>query len=78
MTTTTMTTKGQIVIPSHIRRKMNMRKGTKLYIEERGEEIVIKAITPEYFEKIAGVLATKGKLSLAILQGRIKDKENSK
>ena len=75
MTTTTVTTKGQIVIPSKIRRKHNIKKGTKLYIEERGDELILKAVTPAYFEKIAGVLQTKGKLSKALLEERSKDKE---
>ena len=75
MTTTTVTTKGQIVIPSKIRRKHNIKKGTKLYIEERGDELVLKAVTPAYFEKIAGVLQTKGKLSKTLLEERAKDKE---
>lgn len=75
MTTTVVTTKGQIVIPSKIRRRLNIKRGTKLYIEERGDELVIKAVTPAYFEKIAGVLQTKGKLSKTLLGERAKDKE---
>ena len=74
MTTTTVTTKGQIVIPSKIRRRLNIKRGTKLYIEERGDELIIKALTPAYFEKIAGVLQTKGKLSKKLLEERAKDK----
>jgi AbrB family looped-hinge helix DNA binding protein len=75
MTTTVVTTKGQIVIPSKIRRKFNIKKGTKLYIEERGEELIIKPVTQAYFEKIAGILQTKGKLSKSLLEERSKDKE---
>jgi len=75
MTTTVVTTKGQIVIPSKIRHRLKIKKGTKLYIEERGNELILKPVTPEYFEKIAGVLPTKGKLSKAILKERLKDKE---
>ena len=78
MTTTTVTTKGQIVIPSKIRRKHNIKRGTKLYIEERGDELILKAVTPAYFEKIAGVLQTKGKLSKALLEERSKDKERKR
>ncbi len=75
MTTTVVTTKGQIVIPSKIRRRLNIKRGTKLYIEERGDELIIKTVTPAYFEKIAGVLQTKGKLSKTLLEERAKDKE---
>ncbi|MBC8387294.1 MAG: AbrB/MazE/SpoVT family DNA-binding domain-containing protein [Actinobacteria bacterium] len=75
MVNTVVTTKGQIVIPSKIRRKYNIKRGTKLYIEERDDELVLKPVTQEYFEKIAGVLQTKGKLSRALLEERSKDKE---
>lgn len=75
MTTTIVTTKGQIVIPSKIRNRLKIKKGTKLYIEERGNELILKPVTPEYFERIAGVLPTKGKLSKALLEERAKDKE---
>jgi AbrB family looped-hinge helix DNA binding protein len=73
--TTVVTTKGQVVIPSRIRRKYDIKKGTKLYVEERGEYIVLKPITEEYFEKLAGILPTKGKLSKALLQERHDEKE---
>ena len=75
MTTTIVTTKGQIVIPSKIRNRLKIKRGTKLYIEERGNELILKPVTPEYFERIAGVLPTKGKLSKALLEERAKDKE---
>ncbi|MEW6357980.1 MAG: AbrB/MazE/SpoVT family DNA-binding domain-containing protein [Planctomycetota bacterium] len=75
MASTTVTAKGQVVIPSRIRRRLNIKKGTKLYIEERGNELLLKPITPEYFEKIAGVLPTQGKLSKALLHERARDKK---
>ena len=75
MTTTIVTTKGQIVIPSKIRRRMNIKRGTKLYIEEKGDELILKPVTARYFEKIAGVLQTKGKLSRLLLEERARDKE---
>ncbi|MCX5696633.1 MAG: AbrB/MazE/SpoVT family DNA-binding domain-containing protein [Candidatus Omnitrophica bacterium] len=75
MTTAIVTTKGQIVIPSKIRRRLNIKKGTKLYIEERGDELILKVVTPAYFEKISGVLQTKGRLSKALIEERAKDKE---
>ena len=75
MTTAIVTSKGQIVIPSKIRRRLNIKRGTRLYIEEKGDELFLKAVTPAYFERIAGVLTTKGKLSKALIEERGKDKE---
>ena len=78
MTISVMTTKGQIVIPSKIRRKLNMKSGTKIYIEERGDEIILKPVTSAYFENIAGVLDTKGKLSKSLLDDRARDKDKER
>ncbi|MDP2915210.1 MAG: AbrB/MazE/SpoVT family DNA-binding domain-containing protein [Candidatus Aminicenantes bacterium] len=75
MTTTVVTTKGQIVIPFRIRRKLNIKKGTKLYIEEKGQEIILRPVTAAYFEKISGILPTKGKLTKALLEERARDKK---
>lgn len=75
MTTTIVSAKGQIVIPSKIRRKYNIKKGVKLYFEERDGELVLKAVTPEYIKKISGILDTKGKLSKLLLKERSEDME---
>jgi len=37
--------------------------------------LILRPITPEYLDKIAGILKTKGKLSKALLKERAKDKE---
>lgn len=75
MISTVVTKKGQIVIPSKIRKKMNIRKGTRLCVEERGNELILKPMTTAYFDSIAGVLNTKGKLTKVLLKEREKDKE---
>ncbi len=75
MTTTTVTTKGQIVIPSKIRKRLHIKKGTRLFIEEKDDTLVLRAVTPGYFEKMAGVLGTKGRLSKALIEERRRDRE---
>ncbi len=75
MTTTIVTTKGQIVIPSKIRQRLHIKRGTKLCLMEKGNQIILQPLTAEYFENMAGILKTKGKLSKAILEERQKDKE---
>ena len=42
MVMTIVTAKGQIVIPSGIRRKLNIKKGTRLSIEEKGDQLVLQ------------------------------------
>ncbi|HBO97626.1 MAG TPA: AbrB family transcriptional regulator [Candidatus Omnitrophica bacterium] len=74
MTTTTVTAKGQIVIPSRIRRHLNIKKGTRLCVIEKDNGIVLQPLTREYFEQTAGVLKTKGKLTQVLLDERKKEK----
>ncbi len=80
MTTAIVTTKGQIVIPSKIRKRHHIRGGTKLCIVEQGDQIVLQPLTGDYFEKMAGILNTKGKLTEALLSERAweKDAEDKK
>lgn len=75
MITAIVTTKGQIVIPSKIRRHLNIKKGTRLSIIEKSDEIVLKPLTRKYFEQMAGILGTKGKLGKALLEERAREKE---
>ena len=75
MTTTVVTSKGQVVIPSKIRRKLNIKRGTRLYVEERGDGLVLKPVTREFFKKIAGLLPTGGKLTKMLLKERARDRE---
>jgi AbrB family looped-hinge helix DNA binding protein len=70
MLTTIVTLKGQIVIPSKIRRRMNIKKGTKLLVEEKENEIILRPLTRSYFSKMAGQLPTRGKLTEALLRER--------
>jgi len=56
-----MTSKGQVTVPSEIRRKMGLRKGDKVEFRERGTEAVMtRAREGENpFDKYAGILAKK-------------------
>ena len=74
MVTTVMTAKGQVVIPSKIRRHLNIKKGSKLCVIEKKDEIVLKPLTREYFERMAGIASTKGKGVSALLEERRKEK----
>ncbi len=78
MVSVSMTSKGQIVIPASIRKRHNFKKGAKLCIEEKGDLIIIRPLTPEYFNKTAGILNTQGKLSETLLKERSKDKKKEK
>ena len=74
MKTAIVNTKDQIVIPSKIRRRHNIKRGTKLCILEKGDQILLQPLTNEYFEKMAGILNSKGKGTKALLEERAKEK----
>jgi len=75
METTTITSKGQVVIPARIRRRLNIKQGARFNVEERDQEIVLKLLNADYFKKISGTLKTKGKLSRLLLEERKMAKE---
>jgi AbrB family looped-hinge helix DNA binding protein len=57
----TVTTKGQLVIPARLRKKYSIRKGTKVAFIEEDNRIVLQPITHEFIRQIRGSL--KGKPS---------------
>lgn len=70
-----VTVKGQVVIPSRLRRKFGIKKGTQVYLYERNGEIIIKPITDEYLRAMAGMTGTKGKLLKFLMEEKAKERE---
>lgn len=75
MVMTVATAKGQVVIPSKIRRRYKIKKGTRFSVVEREDGIELKPLTEEYFEKMAGIVKTKQKLTDILFEERRKEKE---
>lgn len=70
MNTGIVTIKGQVVIPSRIRRRLGIKKGTKVCFIERNDDVIIRPLTKDYFERMAGFLNTGGQVSRALLETR--------
>ena len=70
-----LTARGQVVIPSKLRHKLGIKKGTQVFLYERDGEIVIKPITDEYIRRMAGITGTKGKLLKALMEEKAKERE---
>jgi AbrB family looped-hinge helix DNA binding protein len=70
-----VTVKGQVVIPSRLRRRFGIKKGTQVCFYEREGEIVIRPVTDEYLRSLAGVTGTKGKLLKALMDEKAKERE---
>jgi AbrB family looped-hinge helix DNA binding protein len=56
MTTTTITSKGQIVIPSKIRKHLNIKPGMRFVVQEQGHKIIVEKVDKNYFNQFAGIL----------------------
>lgn len=69
---TVVTTKGQVVIPAKLRHRLGIKKGAKLYVEERKGEIILRPLNKEYFQKMSGILKGGG-LVKALEESRAQD-----
>jgi len=76
MDTATVTVKGQIVVPARIRRKLGLKRGSKVVIIEDPDGFSVRPLDRNYFENFAGILPEKGKATKALLQERRKDSKH--
>jgi AbrB family looped-hinge helix DNA binding protein len=62
-----MTVKGQIVIPSKIRRKFGIKEGTRVWVEvnEQAHQIILTPATRDYIQSLRGKY--KGKRLLTVV-----------
>ena len=61
----TVTSKGQLVIPARIRRRLGIRKGTRVAVHEEGSRLIVQPLTDEFLRKLQGWLKpAKGKRSM--------------
>ena len=75
MGTSIVTSKGQVVIPSKLRRKYGIKNGTRIHFYEVNGEMRIVPVTPELIDKNIGLLGKKGKLMRALLEDKKRERE---
>ena len=73
---TYMTVKGQIVIPSKVRRMLGMKEGTRIQVDvdEQAHKIVLTPITRDYIQSLRGKYKGKGLLK-ALAAEKKREKE---
>jgi AbrB family looped-hinge helix DNA binding protein len=54
MNTAYVTTKGQLVVPSRIRRRFGIKPGTRINFVEEGDRIIFQPVTREYIDSFCG------------------------
>jgi AbrB family looped-hinge helix DNA binding protein len=75
METSTLTIKGQIVIPSKIRRKLGLKKGSKIGFIESGDNVILQPLDKGYYKSLIGIGGTKGKALKSLLDDKKKERE---
>ena len=71
----TVTTKGQLVIPSKLRRKYGIRKGTRVAMIDEETRIILQPLTREYVRKLRGSLKGATSAMKFLKEGRKEDRE---
>lgn len=79
MYTSTLTKKGQIVMPAPLRRKLGLEAGMKVAITETRDGVQVRPVNRAYFDDMAGMLSGEGQATQALLNERKReraDKDN--
>ena len=71
----TVTTKGQLVIPSKLRRKYAIRKGTQVAFVEEENRLVLQPLTPEFIRSLRGSLKGEPSAIKILQEERKRDRE---
>ena len=70
-----VTTRGRIVIPARLRRKLGIKPGTKVSFIEHGSEILFQPLTKQYIRSLCGMLKDTTSATAGLLIERKKDRE---
>jgi AbrB family looped-hinge helix DNA binding protein len=74
MEESTMTSKGQIVVPAKLRKRYGLKPGTKIYFIEGDKGILFQPVTKEYLKTVHGMLTSETSATKELLKERSKDK----
>lgn len=56
LSTTKMSSKGQVVIPEDIRKRLNLKPGSRFIVVGDGDIVILKAIVPPKMEDFKGLI----------------------
>lgn len=75
MDSVNVTTRGQIVIPTQLRRKLAIKPGTNACFIEHGSETFFQPLAKQYIRSICGILKDTTSATAELLIERKKDRE---
>jgi len=59
METARVTSKGQLVVPAKIRRRFNIKQGTRIVFIEENDRLIMQPVTREYINSFRGIFKLK-------------------
>jgi len=71
----TVTTKGQLVIPSKLRRKYSIKEGTQVAFVEEENRLILQPLTPEFIRSLRGCLGKGSKAPEILLAERRQERK---
>lgn len=71
----TITTKGQLVIPSKLRRKYSIKEGTQVAFLEEENRLILQPLTPEFIRSLRGCLGKNSKALEILLKERRREQK---
>ncbi len=71
----TVTTKGQLVIPSRLRRKYSIKEGTRVAFLEQENRLVLQPLTAEFVRSLRGSLSGEPSALKTLLEDRKRERE---
>ena len=70
----TASSRGQIVIPKEIRKRMNIVAGKRLAVKAEGDQVILTPLPDDPVEAFCGIFKGKSSLTTALTEHRKKDK----
>ena len=71
----TVTSKGQLVVPARIRRRFGIKPGTSVRFIERNGEILFQPITREFIRSLKGSLKSETSVTADLLRERSTERD---
>jgi AbrB family looped-hinge helix DNA binding protein len=75
---TTVSTKGQLVIPAEMRESLGIRPGSRIAVSLKGSRIILEAVSEKLVDETRGIFADGPSLSGLLQQERRRDNKKSK
>jgi AbrB family looped-hinge helix DNA binding protein len=78
---TTMSSRGQVVLPSSVRRKLGLRKGTRISIElgdDSEKSMVLRPMETNVIRELRGILKGAGEALDFLQEERRRDRERGR